>query len=95
MADLISENANFSKERLLTAICLIMMIEHKKLSLSDIIHATGMEFNDIRAAMQNLVNLRLISVLPTQSGIPQFQTLNLDDAREYLHVLGVNAPISD
>ena len=90
MSDLVNENSSYSKERLLTAICLIMMIEHHKLSLSDIIHATGMEFNDIRAAMQNLVNLRLLVVIPTQNGIPRFEIIDPKESKSYLEVLGVN-----
>ena len=91
MTDLINDSTAYSKERLLTAICLIMMIEHQKLSLSDIIHATGMEFNDIRSAMQNLVNLRLLTVIPTQNGIPQFKMINIEESQSYLETLGVNS----
>lgn len=90
MPDLINENQSYSKDRLLTAICLIMLIEHKELSLSEVIHATGMDFGDIRAALQNLVNLRLIRVIPTNNSIPRFRLQEDEEAREYLEVLGVN-----
>jgi len=92
MPDLINEDQSYSKDRLLTAICLIMLIEHENLRLSEVIQATGMEFNDIRAALQNLVNVRLVQVIPTQSGIPRFTIIDHEEAVAYLEVLGVNAP---
>ena len=67
-----------------------MLIEHKILSLSEVIHATGMEFNDIRAALQNLVNVRLVQVIPTANGIPKFELIDKEEAENYLEVLGVN-----
>ena len=91
MTDLVNQDSSYSKTRLLTAICLIMMIEHKHLSLSEIIHATGMAFSEIRVAMQNIVNLRLISVIPSYNGIPEFKLINEEAAQEYLLVLGVNS----
>ena len=90
MPDLINENQSYSKDRLLTAICLIMLIEHNELSLSEVLHATGMEFNDIRAALQNLVNLRLVRVIPTSNSIPRFRMEDKLEAKKYLEVLGVN-----
>jgi len=92
MPDLIKENQSYSKDRLLTAISLIMLIEHQELSLAEVIHATGMDFSDIRSALQNLVNLRLVQVIPTQNGIPRFQLLDLEEAQNYLEVLGVSTP---
>jgi hypothetical protein len=89
MPDLINEDEIVSKERLITTICLIMILEHEKLGLEELINATGMSFNEIRSAAQNLVNLRLVHVIPTAQNIPQFKLINANDAREYLHKMGV------
>jgi hypothetical protein len=90
MSGLLNPENPQSKVRLLTAICLIMIVEHKKLSLADVVNATGMSFGEIRQALQNLVNLRLVKVLPTADGIPHFELLDEAEAREYLRVTGVS-----
>ena len=83
MPDLISGTEKIPKDRLVTIICLIMIIEHLKLNLEEIIQATGMTFGECRSAMQNLVNVKLVSVHPTDRGIPYFKLIDEKAANEY------------
>lgn len=88
MAHVLDNNAPISKERLLTAICLIMTLEHNELGLEDLINATGMSFADVRKAMHNLSVLNLVEVKPVHRGVPRFKILNLLDAKNFLKQLG-------
>ncbi len=85
----ISDDENvIPKERLLTVICLIMVLEHNELGLDEVIRATGMNFEEARNAMQNIVNIRLIEVIPTNKGIPSFKLIDEEGAQDFLKLTG-------
>ena len=90
MPSLFDEHDQIPKERLLTVITLIMIIEHKRLGLDEIVKVTGMSISDSLQSMQNLVNLRLVKVEPDITSIPFFELIDELEARNYLENSGVN-----
>lgn len=84
MPNLLSETRRVPKDRIVTIICLIMIIEHQELSLEELIRTTGMTFNECRSATQNLVNVKLITVHPTNKGIPVFKLKDEEAAKEFI-----------
>ena len=58
MPNNVNDDNVISKERLLTAICLVMTLEHQSIELQELIKATGMSFNEVRKAMHNLSMLK-------------------------------------
>lgn len=89
MPSLIDGKNAIPRNRLLTAIALIMIMEHKTLVLDELMKATGMSFKQSINIMQNLVNTRLVEVLPTTKSIPSFKIINEEDAKKFLELAGV------
>lgn len=89
MPNLVNDSSTIPKNRLLTAIALIMIIEHKVLILDELMKATGMLFKEAIGVMQNLVNTRLVEVIPTTKNIPSFKLINETDARNFLELAGI------
>ncbi|MHA2251934.1 MAG: hypothetical protein ACXAD7_16340 [Candidatus Kariarchaeaceae archaeon] len=90
MPSISDEQAIIPKNRLLTAISLIMLLEHKELGLDEVITATGMNFNEAINAMQNIVNIRLAEVIPTNKGIPRFRLVDETGANQFLSIAGIS-----
>ena len=90
MPSLIDGKNAIPRNRLLTAIALIMIMEHKILVLDELMKATGMSFKQSINIMQNLVNTRLVEVLPTRKSIPSFKLINEGDAKNFLELAGVH-----
>ena len=82
------DNSVISKERLLTAICLVMTLEHKTIELQELIKATGMSFEEVRKSMHNLSMLKLVEIEPTFRGVPYFSIINQDESRKFLKLIG-------
>ena len=97
MPSLVDGKNTIPRNRLLTAIALIMIMEHKILVLDELMKATGMSFKESINIMQNLVNTRLVEVLPTTKSIPSFKLINEKDAKKFLELAGVyeNIELSD
>lgn len=89
MTNLIEGNSSVKIEQIRLVITLIMLKEHKKLSLDEILHTTGMDFNEARTALQTLVNLQLIEVIPRSNGIPEFKLENDYEVNKFLKISGV------
>lgn len=85
-----NKSSHIPKARLLTVIALVMIIEHKILSLDELIRATGMSFQEAIESMQNLVNTRLIEVIHSKSNIPSFKLINAEEATNFLELTGIN-----
>ena len=88
MASNIGDENVISKERLLTAICLVMTLEHQTIELQELIKATGMSFNEVRKAMHNLSMLKLVEIEPIFRGVPYFSIVNQNEARKFLKLIG-------
>ncbi|MCY3411437.1 MAG: hypothetical protein INQ03_07375 [Candidatus Heimdallarchaeota archaeon] len=88
MVNLVDEGPIISKDRMLIAICLIMILEHKDIDLQELIHATGLKFDEVRSATQNLSMLKLIEIQPSFRNIPRFKIKNIEDAKKFLKLLG-------
>lgn len=89
MPSLINDKSTIPRNRLLTGIALIMIMEHKILVLDELMKATGMSFKEAIGIMQNLVNTRLVEVIPTTKSIPSFKLINERDAKSFLELAGI------
>ena len=89
MPSLINDKSTIPRNRLLTGIALIMIMEHKILVLDELMKATGMSFKEAIGIMQNLVNTRLVEVIPTTKSIPSFKLINETDAKSFLELAGI------
>ncbi|MHA2032010.1 MAG: hypothetical protein ACW99A_02475 [Candidatus Kariarchaeaceae archaeon] len=89
MPSLIDGKSSIPRNRLLTAIALIMIVEHKTLVLDELMKATGMSFKESIDIMQNLVNTRLVEVIPTKKSIPSFKLINEGEAQKFLELAGI------
>jgi hypothetical protein len=88
MPGISEEQMVIPKNRLLTVISLIMLIEHKELGLDEIMKTTGMKFHEARSTMQNIVNIRLADVIPTNKGIPRFKIIDEQSAKKFVKLAG-------
>ncbi|MDH5400850.1 MAG: hypothetical protein OEZ01_08715 [Candidatus Heimdallarchaeota archaeon] len=91
MPGLLEDNSKISsQDRLFTVICLIMLIEHKELGFEELIKITGLTFTDIRQSIQNLINLRLIEVIPNNLKVPKFKIINEQESKQFLETTGID-----
>ena len=90
MPSLVQNNESIPRERLLTVIALIMILEHKELGLDELMKATGMTFPEAISSKQNLVNTRLISVIPSNKKVPSFALIDEDEGYKFLELAGIN-----
>lgn len=88
MVSNIGDENVISKERLLTAICLVMTLEHQNIELQELIKATGMSFESVRKVMHNLSMLKLVEIEPIFRGVPYFSIINQNEARKFLKLIG-------
>lgn len=78
-----------TKNRVKMSLCLIMIMEHKQVTLEALTKYTGFEFKDINKSCRELVRLRLIDITPTDT-LPFFTIIDQDGAKKFIKLIEEN-----